>query len=325
MATTPEPVTIPNIEEKRKRMRSPEHPFINLEAALKRAKQFYDVAIRNAISINTAMRSWGYAVNSSGGLQTTAALISFGLLKDEGTGEKRKVQLTALALRILLDVRPDSSERADLLKQAALMPKIHKQLWDKWGAARPNDIEVRHVLTVEWEPPFNEKSVDDFIEEYTETIRFANLDHADAAPADHADQLQKGAESYTPKIGDYVQWEINKVLQLPEPLRVRSVAADGKFVMLGDSNTGVPVEQLVPDQAPTGAAATIVTPPVEFRPQAPAAGKLQKDIFSLKEGEVVLFWPSPLSEDSLKDLKDWLAIVERKWTRSVPIKEIPAN
>ncbi len=321
MATTPEPVAAQGTEDKRKRMRSPEHPFINLETALKRAKQFYDIAIRNAISINSAIRSWGYAVNSSGGLQTTAALISFGLLKDEGTGEKRKVQLTPFALRILLDVRPDSAERAELLKQAALAPKIHKQLWDKWGAARPNDMEIRHVLTVEWEPPFNEKSVDGFIEEYTETVRFANLDQSGGTPADQPEQSQKGAESYVPKIGDYVQWEINDVLQLPEPTRVRAIAADGKFVMLGDSNTGVPVEQLIPEQAPAGAAAGVITPTVDFRPQAPAAGKLQKDIFSLKEGEVVLFWPSPLSEESVQDVTDWLEIVKRKFARAVPAKD----
>jgi hypothetical protein len=226
--------------------------------------------------------------------------------------------------KILLDVRPDSPERAELLKQAALMPKMHKQLWDKWGAARPNDMEIRHVLTVEWEPPFNEKSVDGFIKEYTETIRFASLDQSYEPPADQADQSQKGAESYTPKTGDYVQWEINGVLQLPEPTRVRAITPDGKFVMLESSNTGVPVEQLIPEQAPAGAMAAIVTPPVEFRSSG-QVGKMQKDIFSLKEGEVVLFWPSPLSDESVQDLKDWLVIVERKFSRSVPPKDGVGN
>jgi hypothetical protein len=320
MATKPQPVVAQGTEEKRKRMRSPEHPFINLETALKRAKQFYDIALRNTISVNSAIKGWGYALNSSGGLQTTAALISFGLLKDEGTGDKRKVQLTQLALRILLDVRPDSPERPELLKQAALAPKMHKLLWDKWGAARPNEMEIRHVLTVEWEPPFNEKSVDGFIKEYTETIRFANLEQSDEAPTDQSDQSQKGAESYAPKIGDYVQWEINGILQLPEPTRVRAVMPDGKFVTLEGSNTGVPVEQLIPEQAPAGATAAVITPPVEFR--APGqVGKLQKDIFSLKEGEVVLFWPSPLSEESVRDVTDWLEIVKRKFARAVPAKE----
>jgi hypothetical protein len=318
MATTPQPAATQSADEKRKRMRSPEHPFINLETALKRAKQFYDVAIRNAISINSAMKSWGYAVNSSGGLQTTAALISFGLLKDEGTGDKRKVQLTPLALRILLDVRPDSPERPELIKQAALAPKIHKQLWERWGAARPNDMEIRHVLTVEWQPPFNEKSVDGFIKEYTETVRFANLDQSDEAPVQPADQPQDGVASYAPRIGDYVQWEQNGILVLPEPTRVCAMTPDGKFARLEGSDTGIPIGELIREKAPAGAATPL--PPIP-PPQALPGTRTQKDIFSLKEGEVTLFWPSPLSEDSVKDVSDWLEIVKRKFARAVPAKD----
>jgi hypothetical protein len=318
MATTPQPAA-PSVDEKRKRMRSPEHPFINLEAALKRAKQFYDVAIRNAISINSAIKSWGYAEGSSGGLQTTAALISFGLLKDEGSGEKRKLQLTPLALRILLDVRPESPERTRFIKQAALTPKIHKQLWEKWGAARPNNIEIRHVLTVDWEPPFNEKSVDGFISEYEETIRFAKLD--DEAPPTADTKQEENSGPYVPKVGDWVQWEVNGTLQLPEPVRLRAITPDGKFAMLEGSNSGVPVNQLLEEKQPPATGATITQ--VESRPALPpaptAAGvRMQKEVFSLQEGEVTLFWPSPLSKESLEDLADWLKLVQRKFARTGP-------
>jgi hypothetical protein len=307
-------------DAKRKRTRSPEHPSVNLEAALKRAKQFYDVEQRNAVSLNTAIKDWGYEPKSSGGLQTVATLISFGLLKDEGAGDKRKLQLTQLALRILLDQRPDSTERAALIKQAALMPKIHKQLWDKWGASRPSDAEVRHVLAVEWEPPFNDKSVDGFIKEYAETLRFAKLDQSDESVTE-ATQEDKGnaGPAYTPKVGDYVQWDQGGILQLPEPTRVRAITPDGKFVMLEGSNTGVPVNELIPEQAPAGVPG-VPTPAVDFRPQA-TTGRMQKDIFSLKEGEVVLFWPSPLSEESVQDVTDWLDIVKRKFARAVPAKD----
>ncbi|HEY2546454.1 MAG TPA: hypothetical protein VGI46_10340 [Candidatus Acidoferrum sp.] len=320
-AQAAQPVQASGSDEKRKKMRSPEHPFINLETALKRAKQFYDVAIRNAISITSAIKGWGYAEGSSGGLQTTAALISFGLLKDEGSGEKRKLQLTQLALRILLDERPDSVERMQFIKQAALMPKIHKQLWEKWGSARPNNIEIRHVLAVEWEPPFNTKSVDDFIAEYEETIRFAKLD--DAAPET---KQEENAGPYIPKVGDWVQWEVNGSLQLPEPLRVRQLTPDGQFAMLEGSNTGIPIGQLIEEKQPA-TAATITQ--VETRPSAPVApavpsvagARMQKDVFSLTEGEVTLFWPSPLSADSMEDLKAWLALVQKKIARTVPAKD----
>src|ERR1700677_3400789 len=99
---------------KRKRTRSPAYPYVNLEGALARAKQFYDKEQRNAANINVATKHWGFQEESSSGWQTIAALISFGLMTDEGTGDKRTVQLTQEALRILLDTRPDSQEKADL-------------------------------------------------------------------------------------------------------------------------------------------------------------------------------------------------------------------
>jgi hypothetical protein len=81
---------MPDIESeaddvKRKRQRSPAYPFINLETALRRAKEFYEKEVRNAVNIKIAAKHWGYEEKSSGGLQTAATLISFGLLRDEGT------------------------------------------------------------------------------------------------------------------------------------------------------------------------------------------------------------------------------------------------
>ncbi len=309
-------------DSKRKRTRSPEHPSINLETALKRAKQFYDIEARNAASLVVASKHWGYEPKSSGGLQTAATLISFGLLKDEGTGDKRKLQLSQIAIRILLDARPDSPERATLIKQVALTPKIHKQLWEKWGASLPSDAQFRHTLIVDWEPPFNEKSVDGFIKEYKETILFASLTESDQVTA--TDGEAEG--NYVPRIGDFVQWEASGVLRLPQPARVREISADGKFALIDGSNTGIPVSELIKEQAPAAGSPPPVQamPDLRFQPAVPGR-QMQEEIFSLKEGKVVLHWPSPLSADSVQDLKDWLAILERKFLRSVPPKEPEAQ
>jgi hypothetical protein len=309
-------------DPKKKRTRSPAYPFVNLEVALKRAREFYDKEQRNAASLNVAVKHWNYVEKSSGGLQTAATLISFGLLKDEGTGAKRKLQLTQLALRILLDQRPESAEKAALLKQLALTPKIHKQLWDKWGNATPSEAEMKHTLLVDWEPPFNEKSVDGFIKEYKDTIAFAKLTESDRVSADISEEdRDKGSgATYVPKVGDYVQWEQSGLLQLPEPKRVRGFSPDGKFALVDGSNTGLPVNELVPEQAPAGIPAVPATQEIRFQ-ATPPGRQMQEDVFSLKEGKVVLQWPTPLSEESVQDLKDWLRIVERKFVRAVPVKE----
>jgi hypothetical protein len=299
-------------DDKKSRTRSPAYPFINLAAALKRAKEFYSKEQRNAASVKVAVKHWGYDEKSSGGKQTTAALINYGLFRDEGIGERRKVQLTQDALRVILDERPDSTEREQLIKKLALTPKINKELWAKWGHSLPSDGEIRHTLLVDWNPPFNDKAVDGFIRLYKDTIAFAKLGESDQA------QLEGNAADSL-KMGDFVQWELNGVLQLPEPMRIQAFTPDRKFAILEGSHTGVPVEQLLPEEAPAGAGTT--TPPVDYRPAPSQVGKMQKDIFSLKEGEVVLFWPSPLSEDSVKDVTDWLEIVKRKFARAVPAKD----
>src|SRR5580658_6124252 len=168
-------VTPPENDD-RKRMRSPAYPYINLETAIKRAKEFYAEEQRNAAPLKVAVKHWGYEAKSSGGAQTAAALISFGLLRDEGTGDKRKVKLTENALRIVLDTRADSEDRADAIRTAALTPKIHQQLWRKWENNIPSTENLKHILVLDWQPPFNPAAVDGFIKEYKDTIAFAKPD-----------------------------------------------------------------------------------------------------------------------------------------------------
>jgi hypothetical protein len=315
MATSAK-VTPPENDD-RKRMRSPAYPYINLETAIKRAREFYDKEQRNASPVRVAVKHWGYEEKSSGGTQTVAALISFGLLRDEGTGEKRKVKLTENALRILLDTRADSADRADAIRTAALTPKIHQQLWRKWGNDIPSPENLKHTLMLEWQPPFNPAAVDGFIKEYKDTIAFAKPDASAMVPLADGDMTPELEEDegggkgesqggYTPRVGDYVQWEPKGILQFQEPKRLTSVSADGKYAFVEGSSTGLPVGELKKQQKP---------PEPDFKP-LPNNRTMRQDIFSLAEGTVTIQWPTPLSADSIQDLKDWLKIVERKIARS---------
>src|SRR5437899_1309957 len=132
------PATSQGADDTRKRMRSPAYPYVNLESALSRARAFYAAEQRNSAPLKIAAKHWNYEEKSSGAAQTAAALISFGLMQDEGTGDKRRLKLTHNALRILLDERAESDERAKLVKDAALAPKIHQELWRRWGPNLPS-------------------------------------------------------------------------------------------------------------------------------------------------------------------------------------------
>jgi hypothetical protein len=313
----PDSASVTPTDPKRKRTRSPAYPYINLEAAIARAKEFFAKEQRNAANINVAMKHWGFKEDSSVGAQTAAAVISFGLLQDEGIGDKRKVRLTQNALRILLDERPDSKERAELIRQAALAPKIHQQLWEKWGTDLPSDAQLKHTLLLEWPTPFNENAVDGFIREYRDTITFAKLSESDTVTSEVSDKGGESGEKYAPKIGDYVQWEHNGVLGFPESKRVKGISPDGNWAYVDGQHGAVPIHELIPASPSANVQQPTRTNVGEQIQSPPKTNIMQEFVVPLSDGSKAVFqWPSSLSKEDIDDLRDSLKIVERKIVRS---------
>src|ERR1700693_2776438 len=94
-------------EDRKARERSARFPFISLKTALDRATKFYEHERRGTAPYPTAAQYWGYKASSSSATQTFGALRSYGLLD----GTRKNMRLSELALRILLDKRPDFTER----------------------------------------------------------------------------------------------------------------------------------------------------------------------------------------------------------------------
>lgn len=163
--------------------RSPSFPFVDLETALDRAEKFRLEEGRNSARPEVAVTHWEYSAKSSGGKQMLAALRAFGLLEGEGM-----VKLTDAAYKILIDKRPDSLERDALVREAALRPAIHRQLWEEYGAAPPSDLNLRHELLIKH--AFNENSVDNFLREYKRTVAFAKLGASGSMSPQPGDQSQ---------------------------------------------------------------------------------------------------------------------------------------
>ena len=303
---TNEPITI-----KAGRERSPAYPFIGLGEALERARQFHKIERKNSAPVQVAVKHWGYKEKSSGGLQTIAALKTFGLMEDVGSGKERKVKLSDFGLQIVQDERLESPERDNLIKRAALMPKIHSTLWNKYRAELPSPDNLAHELKTVYK--FNPSVIANFVDEYKDTISFARLSDSDMVSPE-VKGGGNGNGAYIPQTGDYVQWESGGVLQFKEPKRVREISADGKFAFVDGSLTGLPLGELSHEKVPQG------TPN-----QQPPNKQMKEDVFSLSEGRVVIQWPTPLSAESIQDLKDWLKIVERKIARSVVREEDPQD
>jgi hypothetical protein len=170
--TTPEP-------RRRRTGRSPSYPALDLEAALERVQTLYETERRYPAAIEVALRHLGYnSVKSGGGQVTLAALRYFGLIEAQGSGAQRTVRVTDLAEGILLDKREDSTERLRRIREAALLPPMHAEMWKQYGADLPSPDNLRFELVRN--RGFTESGADDFITEYRRTIQFARLAEADA-------------------------------------------------------------------------------------------------------------------------------------------------
>jgi hypothetical protein len=155
-------------------------PFINLEKALARAEVIFsgDKSGR-PMAVMTAFQLWGYSPKSSGGFQTVAALLGYGLLQDDGANDDRRVRLTDAARRYFLDERDDV--KAGMLRDFALTPTLFKVLWstDKWSEGVPADTVARSHLKVERK--LNEQSARAVLGIFKENIIFAGLRGSDSA------------------------------------------------------------------------------------------------------------------------------------------------
>jgi hypothetical protein len=168
--------------DKQPRFRSPPYPAVPLAKAIERAVALYAKALHHSVPMSVAATAWEYTPKSSGLFATIAALKQFGLLLDEGSGDKRKIKLTDTAIRLVRDPDPNSEKRRAAIRAAALAPKIHSELWEKYevaGASGAMDVAVKSYLTLdradEGAAAYSDDAADELIAEYRQTIAFAGL------------------------------------------------------------------------------------------------------------------------------------------------------
>src|SRR3546814_8810266 len=90
-------------------------------------------------------KDWGISAKSSSTDRTIAAIQSFGLIEDSGSGENRKIKLSEDGARILADARPGL--RACLLAEAALKSPAIAEYAQTWAEGRPDEIGRARVRT----------------------------------------------------------------------------------------------------------------------------------------------------------------------------------
>ena len=170
----------------RPKHRSPSYPAIDLATAIARTEELWHHAQRHLVPMTDAMQLWGYSPKSSGGLLTVAAMKKFGLAEDEGSGERRQVRVSDLGRSIVTDDR-GSPQRLSRIQQAALLPTIHRELWDEYQGALPPDSALRFHLVND--RAFSESAARDVIDELRKTIEFARLaENGDTVSSSYQDE-----------------------------------------------------------------------------------------------------------------------------------------
>lgn len=156
---------------KKPRGRSPSYPGIDLEKSLTLAKLIYELSRKHPAPLAEVWKKWGMRPKTGTATVAVAALKKFGLVEITSDG----VRLSELALDIIMDERPDSQERANRIREAALKPLIHSELWMKYWRDEPGveDGVIRFYLTRQRN--FTENGADDLIQEFKKTIRFSGL------------------------------------------------------------------------------------------------------------------------------------------------------
>jgi hypothetical protein len=239
----------------------------------------------------------------------------YGLIEVTGEGEARRVRVSDVARRIILDERDDDSEKRALIRDVALSPSAHKALFSEYKDGMPSDGTVLHFLM--FNRHFNREAARDLLAEYKETASFIGL----YEPQGAMDKLPDSdiCETTPLKVskGDLIQATVNGQDVFPKGARVLGFSDDGAWVFTDQANGGVKLEEI------TVLEAAQTPPPLDERPTIPAsllmsqerereAPGTRKAVFPLDEGDVVLTFPMGMSASALADLGDYLDIFLKK-------------
>jgi hypothetical protein len=127
--------------------------------------------------MEAAYRVLGFKGASGASRQIVASLSYYGLLDYIGRGADRKVRLSDLALRIMLDKLPDSPERTAALREAALKPAIHAKLAEELKLPPPADVIMERFLVLDCE--YSESAAATIIKVYRDSLEVAGLNNPD--------------------------------------------------------------------------------------------------------------------------------------------------
>ncbi len=293
--------------------RGPKFPSIGLEKALELAQTLYDKEKRAAVAVPVILSHWGYKnAKSSSATMAIAALRSYGLIDYQGTGPNRSAKLSTRGLKILLKTPDRESE----LREAALSPKIHKQIWDKFSEdGLPTDEALKHYLILDL--GFNDTAVDGFLARLRNTFSLAKLSGGGTI----SEKPKEADGPRSPAVGDWVQWTSQGSAQFPKPRQVTKVdERDGEKFLCVQGDDGqegwIPMNQATLESPVAPAGAMPFKPPmINKADDLPGA---EESRWKLPSGHAVLKYPANMTENDFVILQRQIALLQFAVTGTEP-------
>lgn len=199
-------------EDKKLRPRSPEFPFLPLSEAVEKVKLMLAANQRHPVRLSAVAATWNTSAVSSGFLRSIAALKSFGLVEDSGSGDNRKVAVSELGARISTDARPGAREAA--IKRAFESCTILNEFYQTWGSARPADHAALSELTLDFK--FGEDAAKKFIKVYDASVAFLETNPATPKPEAKDAEPAKDPPPRTPAASPPLGAPANPVVVAPK-------------------------------------------------------------------------------------------------------------
>lgn len=300
---------------RRRPRRSPNFPYVDLEAAALRLKEMYEAESVHEAPLTSVAKHWGYSPTSGSLDKVLAALIAYGLVETQGSGRDRCVKISERGRDIV--ERHDSPERTKAVQAAALAPSFYQTIRTKYGTTLPSADTIRTWMVRDLE--FNPKSVEGAVANYLETMRYACLDGSE--PIDN-EAVEK---SETITVGSWVLWESQGKLQFPggprRVVRIEEHQGD-KYVFVVDSNGvegAIPIADAIAADPNSGPSESPPLPPLlgTGTPPAPPLG-IVDDLYSLDAGRNVLIRsPEQLTDAEYNEVCDFFELLKRKLRRRV--------
>ncbi len=206
MAT--QPVSQAPEPEKKKRQRSPNYPTIGLREAVDRTKKFVAANGKAGAMPAIAAKLIGFASAHGQAYSALSALKKFGLLEEKDgrvLPTQRGMEVAGL---------PESDpRRLKAIADAAVSPSIYAELFELYKNTNipANDETISGELITY--KGFNPNAVKEFLKAFRETIEFAGLSDLTVLGSGKQDGE---AENKKPTVGQWVQWEHNGILGLPQ-------------------------------------------------------------------------------------------------------------